>query len=98
MTDIRDIGSAENLRQQVIGLPTVFLFDRYFGGVGLADRLFEKAHELLQASFQRIQECTCRDGCPSCVGPERFNKEITARFFEKLLRSEIKLVKKNEGT
>ena len=98
MTDIRDIGSAENLRQQVIGLPTVFLFDRYPGGVGLADRLFEKTHELLQASSQRIQECTCRDGCPSCVGPERFNKEITARFFEKLLKSEIKLVKKDEGT
>jgi DEAD/DEAH box helicase domain-containing protein len=98
MTDIRDIGSAENLRQQVIGLPTVFLFDRYPGGVGLADRLFEVTHELLRASHQRIQECTCRNGCPSCVGPERFNKEITAHFFETLLKAEIKLVQKDGGT
>lgn len=97
MTDIRDIGSAENLRQQVIGLPTVFLFDRYPGGVGLADRLFEVTHELLRASHQRIQECTCRNGCPSCVGPERFNKEITAHFFETLLKAEIKLVQKDGG-
>ena len=98
MTDIRDIGSAENLRQQLIGLPTVFLFDRYPGGVGLADRLFEVTGELLRASYQRIQECTCKNGCPSCVGPERFNKEVTARFFEELLKAEIKLVKKGEGT
>ncbi len=98
MTDIRDIGSAESLRQQVIGLPTVFLFDRYPGGVGLADRLFEKTNELLRASYQRIQECTCKNGCPSCVGPERFNKEIAAHFFETLLKAEIKLVQKDEGT
>jgi ATP-dependent helicase YprA (DUF1998 family) len=65
--------------------------------VGLADRLFEVTGELLRASYQRIQECTCKNGCPSCVGPERFNKEVTARFFEELLKAEIKLVKKGEG-
>ncbi len=95
MTDIRDIGSAENLKQQVIGLPTVFLFDRYPGGVGLADRLFEVKHQLLMSSLQRVEECPCGEGCPSCVGPERFNKEATRKFLKNILRGEIKIV---EGT
>jgi DEAD/DEAH box helicase domain-containing protein len=93
MTDIRDIGSAENLKQQVIGLPTVFLFDRYPGGVGLADRLFEVKHQLLVSSLQRVEECPCGEGCPSCVGPERFNKETTTKLLKNILRGEIKIVK-----
>jgi DEAD/DEAH box helicase domain-containing protein len=97
MTDIRDIGSAENLKQEIIGLPTVFLFDRYPGGVGLADRLFEIRQRLLQATLQRVLECPCAEGCPSCVGPQRANKDQTRRFLESLLKSDLRLVE-NQGT
>ena len=92
MTDIRDIGSADTLKQQVIGLPTVFLFDRHPGGVGLADRLFEVKHKLLQSSLERTVECSCREGCPSCVGPQRFNKKTAEAFLKTVLKGEIKLV------
>jgi DEAD/DEAH box helicase domain-containing protein len=92
MTDIRDIGSAENLKQQLIGLPTIFLYDRYPGGVGLADRLFEAKNEILQSSLQRVEECSCSTGCPSCVGPERFNKRLTVNFLKVVLRGGIQLV------
>jgi DEAD/DEAH box helicase domain-containing protein len=96
MTDIRDIGTAENLKQQVIGLPTLFLFDRYPGGVGLSDRLFEVKQEILQASLQRVRECQCRDGCPSCVGPERYNKEITGQFLNNVIGGQINLMERDE--
>ncbi len=89
MTDARDIGVAENLKQQVIGLPTVFLYDRYPGGVGLADRLFEVKHEILQASLQRVQECSCKEGCPSCVGPDRYNKDITIAFLKRFFSKSV---------
>jgi len=85
MTDMRDIGTAETLKEQVIGLPTVFLYDRYPGGVGLADRLFEVKDELLQAALWRVQECSCKDGCPSCVGPDRFNKKGTEEVLKRIL-------------
>lgn len=85
MTDARDIGVAENLKQQVIGLPAIFLYDRYPGGVGLAERLFEIKQEILKASLERVEECPCRDGCPSCVGPDLFNKGRTAQFLKNLL-------------
>lgn len=96
MTDIRDIGTAENLKQQVIGLPTLFLFDRYPGGVGLSDRLFEVKQEILQSSLQRVRECQCRDGCPSCVGPERYNKEITGQFLNNVIGGQINLMERDE--
>lgn len=85
MTDVRDIGTAENLKQTVIELPTVFLYDRYPGGVGLADRLFEVKSEILQSALFRVRECQCTSGCPSCVGPERLNKQRTQETLKKLI-------------
>ncbi|MFW6138759.1 MAG: DEAD/DEAH box helicase, partial [Spirochaetota bacterium] len=88
MTDPRDIGVSENLKQNVIGLPTVFLYDRYPGGVGLADRLFRLKQQIIGSSLQRVQECQCQQGCPSCVGPERFNKPLVSRFLNKIVSGE----------
>jgi len=92
MTDPRDIGVAENLKENLTGLPTLFLYDRYPGGVGLSDRLYEIKQRLLQASLQRVQECGCENGCPSCVGPERYNKKNTTRFLKDVLAGGISLV------
>jgi len=96
MTDPRDIGMAENLKENITGFPTLFLYDRYPGGVGLSDRLYEIKQRLLQASLQRVQECDCENGCPSCVGPERYNKTNTTRFLNDVLAGGISLV--GEGT
>jgi DEAD/DEAH box helicase domain-containing protein len=49
--------------------PTLFLFDAIPGGVGLAERLFERAAELLERASTLIQSCPCGAGCPACVGP-----------------------------
>jgi DEAD/DEAH box helicase domain-containing protein len=49
--------------------PTLFLYDRMPGGVGLAPRLFEQRHELLTRTLRLLQSCACDAGCPSCVGP-----------------------------
>jgi len=49
--------------------PTVFLFDAHPGGVGLAERLFERAEELLDQARLLIETCPCPGGCPACVGP-----------------------------
>ncbi len=49
--------------------PTIFLFDAQPGGVGLAERIFEKAPELLMQAKELIRGCRCDQGCPGCVGP-----------------------------
>lgn len=50
--------------------PTVFLFDRVAGGIGLAPRLFEERETLLVRARAAIAGCECESGCPACVGPE----------------------------
>ncbi|HSC85739.1 MAG TPA: DEAD/DEAH box helicase [Polyangiaceae bacterium] len=49
--------------------PTLFLFDAQPGGVGLAERIYERAEELLSRTRSLIVGCPCNDGCPACVGP-----------------------------
>ncbi len=49
--------------------PTVFIFDAHPGGVGLAQRLFERSPELIERTRTLVARCTCGAGCPACVGP-----------------------------
>lgn len=49
--------------------PTLFLFDAAAGGIGLSIRIFEQRDELLSKTRRLILGCSCRVGCPACVGP-----------------------------
>ncbi|MDB4977411.1 MAG: ATP-dependent helicase, box family [Myxococcaceae bacterium] len=50
--------------------PTVFLYDHVPAGVGLAPRLLEAHGELLVRARALALGCSCRAGCPACIGPE----------------------------
>ena len=49
--------------------PTIFLYDRIPGGVGLSPRVFEAREELVRRARALIETCPCEQGCPACVGP-----------------------------
>ncbi len=49
--------------------PTVFLYDRIAGGVGLAPRIFDERDELIRLTRRLLESCDCSEGCPACVGP-----------------------------
>jgi DEAD/DEAH box helicase domain-containing protein len=49
--------------------PNVFLYDSYPGGIGLSEPLYRLHDRLLAESKRLIATCSCREGCPSCVGP-----------------------------
>nr|WP_255682130.1 DEAD/DEAH box helicase [Luteimonas sp. BDR2-5] len=49
--------------------PTLYLYDNYPGGVGLSAPLYERRDELLAQAAALIDGCSCRAGCPACVGP-----------------------------
>jgi DEAD/DEAH box helicase domain-containing protein len=68
--------------------PTLFLFDSIPGGVGLAERVFERASELLEKTQALIASCGCRSGCPACVGPgegDGSEKRLGLRILSTLL-------------
>jgi DEAD/DEAH box helicase domain-containing protein len=69
MCDSRDLQCAVQVRSPFTGAPTVFLYERHPGGVGLSEALYAAHDRLLQAALDLALACPCDDGCPSCVGP-----------------------------
>ncbi|KYO67783.1 DEAD/DEAH box helicase [Thermovenabulum gondwanense] len=69
MCDPKDIRGVVEIKSAFTKQPTIYIFDNYPGGVGFAEKLYEIDRVLLKAAMQAILECTCDDGCPSCVGP-----------------------------
>ena len=47
--------------------PTVFVYDGYSGGAGIAELGFEAADRHLAATLELLEACVCDHGCPSCV-------------------------------
>ena len=60
-------GEGQDLLEGTV--PTIFLFDRYPGGTGLAERLYDERAELLSRAHAMIARCGCARGCPACIGP-----------------------------
>jgi len=49
--------------------PNLYLFDAYPGGIGFSEPLFRAHALLISQTRELITNCTCEQGCPSCVGP-----------------------------
>ena len=65
--DPADVGTVVDSAN--LGMPAVFLYDRYPGGVGYAERIFHSIERVLVAALELVERCPCEAGCPSCVGP-----------------------------
>ena len=67
MCDRWDIGGlSTNIHPQTLR-PTVFVYDGHAGGVGIAQRGYDRFAELVASAARVVVDCRCRDGCPSCV-------------------------------
>lgn len=89
--DIRVVPQVKEIHQQ---LPTIFFYDRYPGGVGLSEKLFELHRELLHETQQVLTGCGCLSGCPACVGPIEevglTGKQYALQLVNSLLAGEVK--------
>jgi DEAD/DEAH box helicase domain-containing protein len=66
MCDTQDIGAVVD--SSCLGKDALFLHDRYPGGMGYARRCLDRMPDILQTVYDVIRDCSCEDGCPSCVG------------------------------
>jgi DEAD/DEAH box helicase domain-containing protein len=62
-----DIGGLSTASHQDTGAATIFVYDGYPGGAGIAERGYRSERRLLEATFDAVRECPCPHGCPSCV-------------------------------
>jgi DEAD/DEAH box helicase domain-containing protein len=66
MCDRLDVGGIVDSSNT--GTPTMFLYDRYPGGLGFAEKGYELFGSLMEQCLTTIEKCPCEEGCPSCVG------------------------------
>ena len=69
MSDPRDLATLPMVRAPHDGRPTIYLYDRSRGGIGLARRAFGLDRQIWRAALEIVERCPCAAGCPSCVGP-----------------------------
>ncbi|MRX70946.1 DEAD/DEAH box helicase [Bacillus lacus] len=70
MCDPSDLHVISQIKASHNNLPTIFLYDRYPGGVGLASKVYESFDSIIADALQAVQNCPCEAGCPSCTGLE----------------------------
>ncbi|MED2948659.1 ATP-dependent helicase MrfA [Bacillus subtilis] len=70
MCDRNDVHVVSQIKAAHTGLPTIFLYDHYPGGIGLVEEVFKRFSDINEAAKQLITHCPCHDGCPSCIGTE----------------------------
>jgi len=47
--------------------PTVFVYDGYEGGIGLAEKAYELIPDVFSSAHELVRDCGCDEGCPSCI-------------------------------
>ena len=67
LCDRNDIGGLSTTLHPDTGMPQIFIYDAYPGGIGIAEKGFELIDQLWEATLQVIDDCPCADGCPSCI-------------------------------
>jgi DEAD/DEAH box helicase domain-containing protein len=90
--DPSDVVSVPMVRAPHDECPTIYLYDRYPGGIGLARKVYDLDRRIFIAAREILNGCGCTSGCPSCVGPEtgmNSNAKLSARILlDAMLRSE----------
>ncbi|HEY8495947.1 MAG TPA: Zn-binding domain-containing protein, partial [Limnochordales bacterium] len=82
MCDPKDLRSTVEMRAPQTQRPTIYLYDAYPGGIGLAEKAYDLSPALLEACLQQVTHCACEDGCPACVGPDAGGRAPTVRFLQ----------------
>ncbi len=87
-----DVGGVSIAHHPDTAEPTIFVYDGYPGGAGIAELGFEASRRHIGTTLEVIDGCPCADGCPSCVqspkcgnGNEPLDKAGAARLLRTLL-------------
>jgi DEAD/DEAH box helicase domain-containing protein len=62
-----DVGGVSMAAHPQTGEPTIFVYDGYPGGAGIAELAFARLAQHIDAAHELVTSCPCDDGCPSCV-------------------------------
>ena len=78
LCDIHDIGVVSRARDIFFKAPTLYFYDMYPGGTGIAEALRTCIADIEKSAAERVRSCTCVSGCPSCIGVEASHSDNKA--------------------
>lgn len=64
--DPSDLAGFSTLMAPHSGEPSMYIYDGYEGGIGLADRVMEHLGSILETVHGVLAGCPCEKGCPAC--------------------------------
>ena len=67
MCDRWDIGGMSTPLHPDTGEATIFIYDGFEGGIGISETIFTKIKPLWEKTLELIDNCECKEGCPSCI-------------------------------
>ena len=67
MCDRWDIGGISYAYHIDTNAPTIFIYDGFENGIGLAEKAFELINSIIKLTHQLIRDCKCQKGCPACI-------------------------------
>jgi DEAD/DEAH box helicase domain-containing protein len=92
-----DIGGISYPQFPDFGRPCIFVYDGHEGGVGYSRHAYDIAEEWFETTHTLIGECSCEEGCPSCVqdsqcgsGNQPLDKEGAKYLLGMLIRNNAK--------
>ena len=54
----------------------VYIVESYPGGIGVAQKVYEKWRAILETGVKLAETCKCAKGCPSCIVPPRSRHDL----------------------
>lgn len=84
-----DVGGLSTAAHLQTGEATIFIYDGYPGGAGIAEMAFEARQRHVRETHKLISACGCDDGCPSCVQSPKcgnYNEYLDKHAATRLLR------------
>ncbi len=67
LSDRQDTGGVSMEFNPASKTPAIFIYDAHPGGVGLAEKAYDMAPELIKTTLEMLNSCPCDFGCPSCI-------------------------------
>jgi len=67
LCDRWDLGGLSTAIDHQTKSATIYIYDGYEGGVGLAERAYELFGEISRIAANLVAECRCELGCPACI-------------------------------
>jgi DEAD/DEAH box helicase domain-containing protein len=90
MTEQEDIGVAmsnnalelsKNFNEEVY----MFVYDKYIGGLGYAEKVFDLTNQIIEAAIKLVGGCKCESGCAACIGDYTLDKAMVLWGIKNLL-------------